>query len=97
MDYIGMAAIIGCYVAIIALYVWVFKTIEGLKDKMNDHHQNAKMHQSSDDLVFKEVCEQKVARFMDTVKGVKEDIGEMKKDMKSGFENIVRLIDKNDN
>lgn len=76
MEYIGLAAIAGCYLAIIGLYVWVFRQIQEVKNEMNKHKQNHKAHTSSDQLVFKDVCDEKIRRFeekMDNLKGTMEN------------------------
>lgn len=72
MEYISIAAIAGCYLAIIGMYVWVFRQIQEVKKMVHDHTQKAGAHIDSDKLVFKEVCDQKVLRFEEKIEDVKE-------------------------
>jgi len=85
VEYIGLAAIAGCYLAIIGLYVWVFRQIQEVKNEMNKHKQNHKVHISSDQLVFKDVCDEKVRRF-------EEKMDNLKETMENGFTDLKEFF-----
>ncbi len=92
MEYVGTAAIVGCYLCVIGLYVWVFKTISELKDKMHEHLQKSSQHMDAGELVFKDVCDQKVRRFEDSINGVKEQLSEVKKTIGEEFKEVKDMI-----
>ena len=71
MQHIDMALITGCYIAIIYLYVWVFRALEGIKDMVNKHQQDAGKHVDSKDLVYRDVCSIQVKRFEEKLEDVK--------------------------
>ena len=85
IKHIDAALIVGCYIAIIALYVWVFKTIQELRDMFHRHENKSEKHTPSTDLVFKDVCELQVKRF-------EEKIDSMKEHLHTGFNEVKELI-----
>ena len=85
IPYIQVVMIIGCYLAIIALYVWVFKTTQELRDMFHKHNNESEKHTLSTDLVFKDVCELQVKRF-------EEKIDSVKASLHTGFDEVKALI-----
>jgi hypothetical protein len=86
-NYIGFAAIAGCYLAIIALYVWVFRQVQEMRNDMHKHVQNFDSHTSSDKLMFKDVCDEKVLRIESKVDNLKETITDQFNVIKSFMQN----------
>ena len=80
--------VIGIFGSIIGVYVFVFK-----------HLANAKKHPCKDDIVFRDVCDERSKRLEDCIEGaVKAAEGkysELKKDMKSEFKEVKELIRNN--
>ena len=96
---IPYAAIAGCYIAIIALYVWVFKQIEGAKNMIHDHRNDADKHVDAKNLVRSEVCALQVKMFEDKIAQVQEDVTEVKNEVTAvkdaihnGFSEVKSLI-----
>ena len=85
MQHIDMALIAGCYIAIIYLYVWVFRALEGIKDMVNKHYQDAGKHVDSKDLVYRDVCSVQVKRFEEKLEDVKLSVN-------AGFSELKEMI-----
>jgi len=85
MQHIDMALIVGCYIAIIYLYVWVFRALEGIKDMGNKHYQDAGKHVDSKDLVYRDVCSIQVKRFEEKLEDVKQSVN-------AGFSDLKEMI-----
>lgn len=85
MEYIGIAAVVGCYLAIIGMYVWVFKQIQEVKKMITDHAQKSEIHTDEDKFVLKAACGPTVVRIEEKVKDIKET-------MKSEFKELKQLI-----
>ena len=85
-------AIIGCYIAVIGCYVWTFRLIQGQKDMLFKHETQLDTHQSSKDLMFKDVCDERVKRIEDKIKNVQSDVSEVKTGMDRGFSEIKALL-----
>lgn len=92
MDYIGIAAIAGCYLAIIAMYVWVFKSISEIRKEMYQHMNMADQHASVKDLVHRGECQQTVRRIECLVDMNKELIAGMKQYMADEFKEVKDMI-----
>ena len=75
---IGVTAVAGCYLAIIAMYVWVFRTISEIRKEMYQHMNMADQHVPSKDLVFRGECNQVVKRIEQAVVTNKEGIADFK-------------------
>lgn len=71
-------AIIGICVGIVA---WVTK-----------HITNSKKHPCKSDIVFKDVCEAKQDCLENELKNINNRVGELKDDMKNGFDRVENLI-----
>lgn len=85
-------AVVGCYLAIITMYVWVgrqlvlmFREISEVKDMLNRHKNESDKHTPSTDLVFKDVCDIQVRHF-------KETVDELKNTIKEEFTEVKSLI-----
>jgi hypothetical protein len=87
VEFIGLAAIAGCYLAIIAKYVWVFKQIQDVKKEMIEHTQKPDIHVSSERFVLEKVCDQKVLRIEGKVDNLKEIVT-------TEFQDIKEIIKK---
>ena len=92
MQHIDTALLVGCYIAIIALYVWVFRTIEEMKEMLYRHQADACKHVESKDLVYRDVCAVQVKRFEENLEVVKDDVREVKDQIKIGFDEVKVLI-----
>ena len=92
MEYVSIAAIAGCYMAIIALYVWVFKSIQEVKDKMGEHTQQGDIHVSCKELIFRDICDERVKRIEASVAALKENQEQLKELMQGGFEDVKNSI-----
>lgn len=94
MEIVSYAAIAGCYLAIIALYVWVFKVINEVKDQMNHHHQDGAIHADSGNFQRRDVCQQTVLRIEQSMRTLGGEMKEVKSQMSEGFKNVVDLLKK---
>ena len=92
MTYIGVASIAGCYLAIIAMYVWVFKTVSEIRKEMNSHMNCADQHASAKDLVFSRECQQTVKRIEALIDSNKEQTASIKEYMSEEFKEIKQMI-----
>ena len=92
IQHVDAALIVGCYVSIIALYVWVFKAIQEIKDMVNKHANSSEKHTSSHDLVFRDVCAVQVKRFEERIDEVKVDVCDLKSQINTGFHEVKALI-----
>lgn len=85
MDIKLIVAILGIFGAIIGVYVWVAK-----------HIAQKKKHPCSDDLVFRDVCEERSGNLNDCIEGAErrteERFKEVKEDMRRGFDEVKTLI-----
>ena len=91
MQHVDTALIVGCYICLISMYVWVFKQVEEVKEMVHAHNES-KLHVSSDDLVFRDVCQIQVKRFEERITEVKEDVSKVQTGMDKGFEDIKNLL-----
>lgn len=85
--------------ALLGLYIWTFKQIEGIKQMLRDHEKKVNQHVDSKELVFRDVCELQVKQFHEQLRETKEDVKETKSDVKqlradvaSGFGEIKVLL-----
>lgn len=98
-QHIDTAMIIGCYLAIIGLYVYVFKSNKEIMLMLHRHENESNKHVKSEDLVYKDVCELQVKRFEERINEVKEDVSvvksdikDVKSDIKAGFNEMKQLL-----
>ena len=61
-EVISLAAIAGCYCAIIAMYRWSDNEMDHQRDSLDTHVRDATKHTPSSDLVFRDVCDERVKR-----------------------------------
>ena len=82
---IGVGAIAGCYLAILCLYRWWSMEKTNMDKRMTAHETNADSHVDSHDLVYRDVCEERVKRF---------EAGQeaLKNEMHQGFNRIEAAI-----
>jgi len=95
VQHIDTAMIIGCYLAIIGLYIWVFKKLQEITNMQHRHETEANKHVKSEDLVFRDVCQVQVKRFEERISEVKVELGEVKSDIRTGFHEIKELLKAN--
>jgi len=89
IQHVDTALLIGCYMAIISHMIWSFKAMQKLRDMLFMHESQAEVHVKSNDLVFRDVCDEKVKNFSDAIKDVKQDVKDVKQDVKE----VKRSID----
>ena len=97
MDYIGLAAVVGCYLAIIGMYVWVFRQIQEVKNSLIDHAQQRRCHPDATDLVSSKLCDERVKRIEGKVDDLKENLREVLKtvfaeELKDTVRGVLREI-----
>lgn len=88
MQHVDTALIVGCYIAIITLYVWTFKTVSGVVNMQHKHETEANKHVKSEDLVYRDVCNLQTKHFQAQIDDVKVDMNEIKirlKEVKTGM------------
>lgn len=101
MKYVDTALIAGCYIAIIGLYVWVFKTFSELKESMHEHEMQDDRHVKVDDLVRRGDCDGRFQVIQTEIAGVKTDlsrqdkkIDKMTDQIDDGFSRVVEALKK---
>ena len=87
MEYLNVGAVIGCYLAIIGVYVWVFRQIQEVKNEMLKHTGEYAMHTDSGKLVFRDVCDQKVLRIEGKVDDLKNTVTTELREIKKFMQN----------
>lgn len=87
MEYLNVGAVIGCYLAIIGVYVWVFRQIQEVKNEMLKHVGEYDVHTDSDKLVFRDVCDQKVLRIEGKVDDLKNTVTTELREIKKFMQN----------
>jgi len=92
IQHVDTAMIIGCYLAIIGLYVYVFKCNKEVMLMLHRHENESDKHVTSDDLVYKDVCQLQVKRFEERIQEVKNDVQEVKTDIRTGFSEIKQIL-----
>jgi len=96
MQYVDTAAIIGCYLAIIGMYVYVFKSKQEILEMVHKHETEVDKHVKSEELVHKAVCDLQVKTFENTMNQLQSDIknvkSELKTDINNGFREVKDLI-----
>ena len=92
IQHVDTALLIGCYMAIISHMIWSFKAMQRLRDMLFMHESHSEVHVKSNDLVFRDVCDQKVKNFAESIAEVKQDVKEVKQSIDKGFNDLRGLI-----
>lgn len=88
MQHVDTALIVGCYIAVIYLYVWVFKNMEAMREMLHSHTNQTGQHVEGKDLVYRDVCAIQVKRFEEKLADVKSDLIDLKSSINSGFDDV---------
>ena len=89
---INVVMLIGCYIAILSHAVWTFKSIQETRSMVFRHENKAGIHTDSKDLMFRDVCDERIRRMNDKIEGVRTDVKDIKEGMEKGFDKLEQLI-----
>lgn len=92
--------IIGSYIAVIALYVWVFKQVDEMKRSFHSHEMLDGRHTPVVELVRKGDCDGRFTLIQTELAVQKEDISETRKaidrlntHINQGFDRVISAIE----
>jgi len=85
-EVISIAAIAGCYCAIIAMYRWSDDQMDRQRDTLDHHVNDAAKHTPSSDLVFRDVCDERVKRMEQGQQAIVDE-------MRRGFDDVKNAIE----
>ncbi len=98
-QHVDTAMIVGCYLAIIGLYIYTFKATQQVRDMVFKHRAEKDIHVNSKDVVYKDVCDERMGRIDDKIETIQSDITEIKTDiteintgLNKGFGDIKTLL-----
>ena len=67
-------AVIGVYMLVIKMQKDVGEALGKIYQVVNDHHQNASIHQDGHEFVSRDVCNVRVHQMMETLQEIKRDV-----------------------
>ena len=91
-QHVDTALIVGCYLAIIGVYVWTFKTVQGIRDMQFKHESKKDIHSHRDEFMRADVCMERTARMDDKINSIQDSVAEIKDGMHQGFTEIKELL-----
>lgn len=80
-----VAAVTPGYLAILALYRWQDSRNDAMERRMSDHVNDASKHTPSNELVFRDVCDERVKR-------IEQGQAAIQSEMRSGFDRLENAI-----
>ncbi len=89
---IDTVAIIGCYLAIIAHYVWTFKTISGVREMLYSHGNDKSIHGDKDNFVRKDVNDANIKRIDGNIADLKKSLESLDSKLDKGFADVMSSI-----
>jgi hypothetical protein len=92
LEFLNLSAVVGCYLAIIGMYVWVFRSISELRKEMQQHMSLSDQHASVRDLMSRGECSQTVKRIEEAAKMGKESFADFKKYIGEEFKEMKEMI-----
>jgi hypothetical protein len=92
LEFVNLTAIVGCYLAVIGMYVWVFRTISDVRKEMQQHMSLSDQHASARDLMSRGECSQTVKRIEEAANMGKESFIDFKKYIGEEFKEIKEMI-----
>ena len=93
IEHIDTAMIIGCYIAVGGHIVWSFKSIMSMRDMLFMHENKSEIHPHTKDIMFKDVCDERMARIDDKIITIQSDISDIKVSLNKGFDKLTKLIE----
>ena len=91
-QHVDTAMIIGCYLAIIGLYIYTFKTTQQVRDMVFKHQAEKNVHVNSEDIVYKDVCDERLARIDERFENIQGDVSEIKTSIHNGFTEVKEML-----
>ena len=92
IKFLDTAAIIGCYLAIIAHYVWTFKTVSRMREMLYSHENNKSIHGDKENFVRKDVNDATIKRIDDNLGRIDSRMEKVEGKLDKGFADVMSLI-----
>ena len=84
-EVLSIGAIVGCYAAIFAMYRWSDNQMDRQRENLEHHVVDAAKHALSSELVFRDVCGERVKRMEQGQQAIVNE-------MRAGFKDVKEAI-----
>ena len=94
MEYIDTTLLALYLSGLLGLYLYCTKIVSGLREMLYRHQADAEKHVSSNDLVYRDVCEERVKRLEEQIAAVDKKVEGISTTVVDGFREMKALLRK---